>query len=106
MRDAVPVGEEDVRVPLPREKMDEAPSIDPGGQLSEDEEAQLYEHYGMEFTKPHAGSRSEDEERAGSEGGGRGRLRLKRYLVTEFVQTTVPVQHEEVRIEREGDARP
>jgi uncharacterized protein (TIGR02271 family) len=31
----------------------------------------------------------------------RGRARLKKYVVTEHVQTTVPVQREEVRIEHE-----
>ena len=30
-----------------------------------------------------------------------GRARLRKYVVTENVQTTVPVQHEEVRVERE-----
>ncbi|MDQ3587400.1 MAG: PRC and DUF2382 domain-containing protein [Actinomycetota bacterium] len=106
LRDAVPVGDEDVRVPLPRERMDGAPSAEPGGQLSEGEEAQLYEHYGMELTEPHSGSRSEDEARAGSEGAGRGRLRLRRYVVTEYIQATIPVQHEEVHLEREDDTRP
>ena len=81
VRDAVQVGDEEVRVPLPRDLMEEAPSIEPEGQLSEDEEAHLYEHYGMEFTEPPSGSRSESE--AGrDEDEGRGRLRLRRYLVT------------------------
>ena len=31
----------------------------------------------------------------------RGRVRLRKYVVTEHVQTTVPVRREEVRIERE-----
>ncbi len=105
VRDAVPVGDEDVRVPLPMERMDDAPGLEPGRQLSEGDEAQLYEHYGMEFTEPHSGSRSEDEARAGSEGEGRGGLRLRRYVVTEYVQATIPVQHEEVRIELEDDLR-
>jgi hypothetical protein len=104
VRDAVQVGDEDVRVPLARELMEEAPSVEPGGQLSEEEEARLYEHYGMEFTEPHSGSRPEDEAR-GPEGGG-GRLRLKRYVVTEYVQATIPVQREEVRIEHEDEAQP
>lgn len=102
VRDAVQVADEDVRVPIPKDRMDEAPSIEPGGELSESEEAELYEHYGMEFTEPHSGSRSEDEARGGGEEKGRGRLRLRRYLVTDYV----PVQHEEVRIEREDDPRP
>ncbi len=102
VRDAVQVGDEDVRVPLSKDKMDEAPTIEPGGELSEEEEAQLYEHYGMQFTEPHSGSRSEDEARTGSEDRGRGRLRLRRHVVTEYI----PVQHEEVTIEREDDTRP
>lgn len=106
VRDAVQVGDEEIRVPLPREMIDEAPSVEPGRQLSEGEEAQLYEHYGMEYTEPHSGSRPEGGARAGSEGEGRGRLRLRRYLVTEYVQATIPVQHEEVRIELEDDPRP
>ena len=105
-RDAVQVGDEDVRVPLSREMMDQAPSIEPGGQLSEEEEAHLYEHYGMEFTEPHSGSRSEDQARAGSQRTGPGRLRLKRYVVTDYVQVTIPVQREEVRVEREDQAQP
>ncbi len=106
VRDAVPVGGEDVRVPIPRERMDEAPTMEPGGRLSEGEEAQLYEHYGMAFTGSHSGSRPEDEARGGGEGEGGGRLRLRRYVVTEYVQATIPVQHEEVHIEREDDTRP
>ncbi len=106
LRDGVSVGGKDVRVPLPRERMEGAPSVEPGGQLSGGEEAQLYEHYGMEFTEPHAGSRSEEEARTGREGGEGGGLRLKRYVVTEYVEVIIPVEHEEVRIEREDDARP
>ena len=106
VRDAVQVGDEDVRVPLAREMMDEAPSIEPGGQLSEEEEVHLYEHYGMEFTEPHSGSRPEDQARGGSQSTGPGRLRLKRYVVTDYVQVTIPVQREEVRVEREDQAQP
>jgi len=107
LRDGVAVGDEDVRVPLPRERMDEATSIEPGGQLSERQEEQLYEHYGMEFLEPHSGSRPEGGARD-SESEGRGRLRLKRYVVTEYIEVTatIPVQREEVRIEREDDVRP
>jgi uncharacterized protein (TIGR02271 family) len=46
-------------------------------------------------------TRSEEELRVGISQQERGRARLKKYVVTEHVQKTVPVQREEVRIERE-----
>jgi uncharacterized protein (TIGR02271 family) len=46
-------------------------------------------------------TRSEEELRVGTAQQERGRARLRKYIVTEEVQTTVPVQREEVRVERE-----
>ena len=46
-------------------------------------------------------TRSEEELRVGKAAQERGRARLRKYIVTEDVQTTVPVQREEVRVERE-----
>ena len=46
-------------------------------------------------------TRSEEELRVGTERRETGRARLKKFVVTEQVETTVPVQREEVRIERE-----
>jgi uncharacterized protein (TIGR02271 family) len=46
-------------------------------------------------------TRSEEELRVGTEQRERGRARLRKYVVTEQVEKTVPVQREEVRIERE-----
>ncbi len=46
-------------------------------------------------------TRSEEELRVGTASRERGRVRLRKYIVTEQVQTTVPVQREEVRLERE-----
>jgi uncharacterized protein (TIGR02271 family) len=46
-------------------------------------------------------TRSEEELRVGTEKRERGRARLRKYVVTEQVEKTVPVQREEVRIERE-----
>jgi uncharacterized protein (TIGR02271 family) len=46
-------------------------------------------------------TRSEEELRVGKTTQERGRARLRKYIVTEEVQTTVPVQREEVRVERE-----
>jgi uncharacterized protein (TIGR02271 family) len=46
-------------------------------------------------------TRSEEELHVGTERRETGRARLRKYVVTEDVTTTVPVQREEVRIERE-----
>jgi uncharacterized protein (TIGR02271 family) len=46
-------------------------------------------------------TRSEEELRVGTETRERGRARLRKYVTTEEVTQTVPVQREEVRLERE-----
>ena len=46
-------------------------------------------------------TRSEEELAVGTQRRETGRARLRKYVVTEEVQQTVPVQREEVRIERE-----
>jgi uncharacterized protein (TIGR02271 family) len=109
-----------VVVPYSKDQVKEAPSIDPDGELSRQEEEQLYGHYGAEYgplaegdergpvgedvsgpTTDEAMTRSEEEVRVGTAQRERGRARLRKYVVTEQVETTVPVQHEEVRVERE-----
>jgi uncharacterized protein (TIGR02271 family) len=52
-------------------------------------------------TTDDAMTRSEEELRVGTERRQTGRARLRKYVVTENVQQTVPVQREEVRVERE-----
>jgi uncharacterized protein (TIGR02271 family) len=52
-------------------------------------------------TTDEAMTRSEEELRVGTERTESGRARLRKYVVTEEVTKTVPVQREEVRIERE-----
>jgi uncharacterized protein (TIGR02271 family) len=125
---AEPSGE-GVRVQVSKDQVKDAPSIDGDGQLSEQEERQLFEHYGVPYTEegsvtaegpPHgnagngsaghdtsrpntddAMTRSEEELLIGTAQQETGRVRLRKHVVTEQVQTTVPVQREEVRIERE-----
>ena len=46
-------------------------------------------------------TRSEEQLRVGTEQAEAGRVRLRKYVVTENVTQTVPVSHEEVRLERE-----
>jgi uncharacterized protein (TIGR02271 family) len=61
--------------------------------------AQGYETSGT--TTDDAMTRSEERLRVGTENVEAGRARLRKYVVTENVSTTVPVSHEEVRLERE-----
>jgi len=49
----------------------------------------------------HAMTRSEEELHVDTQRRERGRARLRKYVVTEEVTRTVPIQREEVRIERE-----
>jgi uncharacterized protein (TIGR02271 family) len=97
-----------VVVPYSKDQVKDAPSVDPDGELSADEEQQLYRHYGVGNGRDVSGpttddamTRSEEELRVGTSQRERGRVRLRKYVVTEEVQRTVPVQREEVRVERE-----
>ncbi len=131
LQGAEPAGE-DVRVPFSKAQIKDSPRIDDSdGQLSQEEEARLYEHYGMSYSERRSDSvlpegngdaggargavgrdtsgpttddamtRSEEELRVGKMDRERGRARLRKYVVTEQVQQTVPVRREEVRLERE-----
>jgi uncharacterized protein (TIGR02271 family) len=116
-----------VRVAFSKKQIRDAPRIDPDGELSQDEEATLYGHYGMSYSESRSDSglpdgdglpedngrdlsgpttdeamtRSEEELRVGTSQRERGRARLRKFVVTEQVHQTVPVQREEVRVERE-----
>jgi uncharacterized protein (TIGR02271 family) len=117
----VPIGdassmEDHVMVPFEKAQVKDAPNAEADGELSPEEERRLYEHYGRDFgddepgtvgrdtsgpTTDNAMTRSEEELKVGTTQRETGRARLRKYVVTEQVQTTVPVQREEVRIERE-----
>jgi uncharacterized protein (TIGR02271 family) len=127
---AEPNGEH-VRVKTTKDRVAAAPGVEADGELSEAEERRLFEHYGVPYTAegsttaqgaPDAATspqetgdgydvsgpttddamtRSEEELHVGTAQRERGRARLRKYVVTEQVQTTVPVQREEVRLERE-----
>jgi uncharacterized protein (TIGR02271 family) len=117
LRGAQPTGE-DVRVPLEKAHVKDAPRIDADGELSESEERELFTHYDLAYetdgdasagnghdvsgpTTDDAMTRSEEELRVGTERRETGRARLRKYVVTETEQRTVPVRREEVRVERE-----
>jgi sporulation protein YlmC with PRC-barrel domain len=118
--------DDQVRVPFAKEHVKDAPNIEPETQLTEDEEARLHDHYGAaghdaradadagpddgreaepgpETAPDDAMTRSEEELVVGTRRKVRGKARLKKYVVTEHVQRTVPVKREKVRVEYEPD---
>jgi len=142
-----------VRVPYEKSQVKDAPNAEADGQLSQDEEARLYRHYGLDYSESRSDSglpegggrfgtgadmgdtsrtdmdadmargttgrddtvghdtsgpttddamtRSEEELKVGTAKREAGRARLRKYVVTENVTQTVPVQREEIRVERE-----
>jgi len=135
LRDAAASGDTPT-VPYDKQTIKDAPKMDADGQLSQDEEAALYKHYGLEYSEQrsdsglpegHAGdapaptpepqgtvghdvsgpetdnamTRSEEELRVGTTQREVGRARLRKHIVSETHTETVPVQREELRIERE-----
>jgi uncharacterized protein (TIGR02271 family) len=115
-----------VKVPYDKQQVKDAPKAEADGELSQEEESGLYSHYGLDYSEARSDSglpegqgreavgydtsgpttddamtRSEEELRVGKSSRESGRARLRKYVVTEQVQQTVPVQREEVRLERE-----
>jgi PRC-barrel domain len=50
LQGAAPEGES-VRVQVSKHQVKEAPRVDPDGELSQEEEARLYDHYGMSYSE-------------------------------------------------------
>jgi uncharacterized protein (TIGR02271 family) len=119
-----------VQVPYDKDQVKGAPGMEADGQLSQDEEAELYRHYGLDYSEHRSDSglpagtpddtrddtvgrdvsgpttddamtRSEEELQVGTQTREAGRARLRKYVTAEHQQVTVPVQREEVRVERE-----
>ena len=147
VQNATTTDDDTIRVEHEKDRIKDAPNIDPDGELSTDEERRLYEHYGRsdydnwssgsdertgitdagdtdmtrgrtrdrnaEYATSDTGdtatghdrdagmTRSEDELHVGTERREAGRARLRKWVETENVQETVPVRHEQVRVERE-----
>jgi uncharacterized protein (TIGR02271 family) len=116
---------EGLRVTYDKAKVKDAPGLEAGRHLDAEEEAELYRYYGLQGgghqttdaptstgqgtvghdtsgpTTDSAMTRSEEELRVGTAERETGRARLRKYVVTDHVETTVPVRREEVRLERE-----
>ncbi len=114
---------DDLRVPYTKQLVTEAPNIEAEGELSVEEEATLARHYGLGYstaesdtgvlqgreTSPQTGAtrpdeamtRSEEQMRVGVMRRPSELVRLRKTVVTEPVSETVPLQREELRVERE-----
>ena len=108
----------------------EAPRSEPDGELSQDEEAQLYQHYGFQYSEDRSDSglpaggpagdgradvardtsgpntdsamtRSEEELSIDKVRRPSQLVRLRKEILTEDVSVTVPVEREVLRVERE-----
>ena len=108
-----------VHVHFDKAQVKDAPQPQADGELSQADAAALYAHYGLDdgadtdpiegHDETHDGrqpsddamTRSEQELRVGTIKRETGKARLVKHIVTENVTKTVPVQREEVRVERE-----
>lgn len=110
-------------MPYDKATVRSAPAVESGTEapLGADQLAQLYRHYQIQQQqeqpqrRPGAPevTRSEERLRVGTQSEPAGKARLNKHVVTEDVHTTVPVEHDEVRVVREpitaanrGDVRP
>ncbi|GAB7052690.1 PRC and DUF2382 domain-containing protein [Catenuloplanes indicus] len=105
----IPLGAAELRdgelfVPFDKSTIKGAPRVesDADEPLDQSEVQRLYAYYaGGENAGRHAMTRSEERLHVDTERHATGTARLRKYVVTEDVRTTVPVQREEVRLERE-----
>jgi uncharacterized protein (TIGR02271 family) len=111
------VRDHDLRLAVTKDQVKEAPDVDNSGDhLDETQQSRLERYYaawtgGEAFgdgrraaadgTGREGMTRSEERLRVGTESAETGRVRLRKYVVTENQQVSVPVSHEEVRVERE-----
>jgi uncharacterized protein (TIGR02271 family) len=142
LQDATFSGDE-LRVGYDKDRIKDAPRIDADGDLSEQEQDRIFDHYGLgsgsatgttgtdtttagygtdtdtaaDFTgtdttrsagqdtsgpnTDDAMTRSEEHLNVGTQNVQTGRARLRKHIVTEQQNVTVPVQHEELRVETE-----
>jgi len=116
---------DNVRVPFGKDLVKDAPRVDADRHLDVEQERELYRYYSLDYDSSgdlateqaerssvgerseatsgadDAMTRSEEQLKVGTEKQEVGRARLRKYVVTEQQNVTVPVSREEVRVERE-----
>ena len=90
-----------VRVAFTEQQIKDAPTMDPDMELSQSEEEDLYRHYGLEYSRTESATGLPPAARDDSGVPLAQPLRLKRHLVEGQGQATSPVEHEEIRVERD-----
>ena len=117
------IGDDQITVAYDKAQVKDAPQIDADGPMSHVEEDRLYNYYDLATSQDttyqsdvtyqdrddalpgsdDSGSMTRSEERlvAGTRTEDTGTARLRKYVVTEQQQITVPVSHQEVRLQRE-----
>jgi hypothetical protein len=122
----------DVVVSYDKQLVRDAPRVDPDGHLSEHEERQLWRHYGLDYDASDRGSsprrhttsrdapgrdvpgpttdeamiRSEEELQVGTAQRERGRVRLRKYVITEQVRKEqIDVDDQETEVGRHEHRR-
>jgi uncharacterized protein (TIGR02271 family) len=110
--------QEDLQVPFDKQTVKNAPHFEADRLISSEEERRLYEHYGLGISgerrpmeeerhaPPQQGdetsvTRSEERVDVGVERHEAGKARVRRTVESEEFSETVPVTHEELRVERE-----
>jgi uncharacterized protein (TIGR02271 family) len=105
----------DLHLAVTKDMVTDAPGVEADGHIEDSENEALYTYYdgylgGRDGIQGHdtsgpatddAMTRSEERLHVGTEQAEADRARLRKYVVTENVTQTVPVSHEEVRLERE-----
>jgi Domain of unknown function (DUF2382)/PRC-barrel domain len=104
LRDARAV-EDQVQVPYAAEHVRAAPGAEPDVQLPAEDEERLFRHYEVSDEEDDAMTRSEEEVEIGTRRRPYAKVRLKKYVVTDYVEKEVPVRRERVEVEREPPPR-
>jgi PRC-barrel domain/Domain of unknown function (DUF2382) len=91
----------DVLVPYDKHLVKHAPRVDVDQRLSEAEERQLWQHYGLDYDIVDPSVATDGDAIRPTKVGRRGRVRLRRYVTTEHVEQVVPVRRERVRLDKD-----
>jgi uncharacterized protein (TIGR02271 family) len=122
IRDAS-IQDDAVWVPYDSEHVKNSPDVAEGDEISQESEATLYSHYGLDYSERRSDTglpegeagktgegdsvvRHEEELRVGKEPVEGGRLRLHKWVETEPVETDVQLRQETARVEREPIEKP
>ena len=107
IRDAEATGDGEVRVPLTKDKVKDAPRVDPGGELTPEDERRLWEHYGLTDYDEWQGEdrtrdlalpgEEEDRARQGEAAGGNGAPAIVGVRLRRVVIVTAPMGDTEDR---------